>query len=131
MTPGICSAHREHNPSCSICCIYAVADDNQTAVYVIETSEGPMWALLSPAEEGLNGWSEPTIAHCLDIDVVAQGPSHRRAFELLVEAVQLCIDDDGAAQLHVRDRRTTPVEDWRQLAMVIKQARSRRWVEPQ
>lgn len=122
---GLCLRHQTHDATCHVCCLYAVAEDNRTLVCLFESPAGPMWVLLEPAEPGLNDWPEPTIAHCLDIDVVAQGASYADAFLMLREAVAMCIEDDAAAQLDVRDRRTTPAAEWQRLASIIAAARKR------
>jgi len=125
-----CLIHPQRTARCLVCTLIAIADDHRITAHAIETAEGPMWVLLTPAEPGLNAWPEPTIAHCLDVDVVAQGPTRADALALLVEAITLCIEDDRAAGRDVRDRRTTPSEDWRQLANVVLEAHRRRNVAP-
>ena len=121
---SVCSAHQVVDPACYVCTLYAVADDNQTTAHLLETAAGPMWIVVERVET-LNEWPEPAVAHCLDIDAVSQGPTPRDAFTALVEAIQICLDEDLAVKINVRDRRTTPLEEWQRLGQILAKARQR------
>lgn len=76
-----------------------------------------LWALVYPAQDVPGQW----VAHCLDHDIVTVGTSAHHAFEMIVEAVVTCAEDDIK---HHRDpfaRPKAPAEDWAELARITSE----------
>jgi hypothetical protein len=60
------------------------------------------------------------VAHCLDVDIVATGPTRDHAAKELVEAVTAQIDYVRDHQNHAHLYRSAPLEVWQRLAEAIQ-----------
>src|SRR6188768_3672484 len=75
-----------------------------------------LWALVYPAQDVPGQW----VAHCLDHDIVTAGTSAHHAFEMILEAVVTCAEDDIRAGRDPFARPKAPQEDWEELSRVTR-----------
>jgi predicted RNase H-like HicB family nuclease len=58
------------------------------------------------------------IAHCLNLDVVTFGDSPKHAFEMVVDALAMVIQDDVEAGRDPLERKSAPQECWQMLEKI-------------
>lgn len=79
-----------------------------------ETREYDLWFLVTPAPDIPGEW----VGHCLTVDVVSQGTSVKRAFEMAAEAATLTIVGDILRGDDFTKRRA-PEKDWKRMYEVV------------
>lgn len=75
-----------------------------------------VWVLATPAERVPGEW----IAHCLNLDIVSQGPSLHDALEAVREAIRMAVHDDLEQDLDPLDRPQAPEECWEDMQRVLQ-----------
>jgi hypothetical protein len=76
-----------------------------------------VWILIERAADLPGEW----VAHCLDFDVVTQGSSMHQAFEMVLDAVRMVVEEDVASGREPMERRA-PKECWARLWNAMKHA---------
>lgn len=76
--------------------------------------------ILLTRDESIGSWT----AHCLELDVVSQGPTIPTAITAAIEAVEMVIKDDCDNGLDPLDRSVAPQEYWHELLDANKNATS-------